>query len=60
MLDVVIPTTDGRELVLPRHTEPEAEQQMILETLGMELPQQPPPRIRVTAASPPAQMKGVL
>jgi hypothetical protein len=47
---VVIPTTDGRELVLPRHTEPEAEQQMILQTLGLELPQQPPPRIRQQTA----------
>ena len=47
MLDVLIPTTDGRELVLPRHTEPTPEQEMLLERLGLRLPAQPPPRIRV-------------
>jgi hypothetical protein len=31
---------------MPRHTEPEAEQKMILHTLKLELPPQPPPRIR--------------
>lgn len=46
MVEVQVPTTDGRVLVLPRHTEPEAEQEMILQTLGLELPTQPPPRIR--------------
>lgn len=46
MVDVHIPTSDGRELVLPRYTEAEAEQQMLLETLKLALPSQPPPRIR--------------
>jgi transposase len=46
LLDVEVPTTDGRTLVLPRHTEPESQQRMILEKLGLELPAQPPPRIR--------------
>jgi transposase len=46
MVDVHIPTTDGRTLILPRHTEPEPEQQMILEKLRLTLPSQPPPRIR--------------
>ena len=46
MVEVHIPTTDGRVLVLPRHTDPEPEQKMILEHLGLELPLQPPPRIR--------------
>lgn len=46
MVDVVIPTTDGRELVLPRYTEPAAEQAMILQALQLTLPSQPPPRIR--------------
>jgi hypothetical protein len=46
MVEVNIPTTDGRVLVLPRHTEPEAEQRMILQKLGLALPAQPPPRIR--------------
>ena len=46
MVDVEVPTTDGRVLVLPRHTEPQAEQMMLLDKLGLTLPAQPPPRIR--------------
>lgn len=46
MVDVHLPTTDGRELIMPRFTEPEAPQRMILEKLGLTLPAQPPPRIR--------------
>jgi len=45
MVDVRIPTTDGRELVLSRYTQPEAEHRMLLEQLRLTLPQQPPPRI---------------
>jgi transposase len=55
MLDVVVPTTDGRELVLRRHTEPEMEQAMILEKLKLELPAQPPPRIRAQSIALPAR-----
>ncbi len=46
LVDVHIPVTDGRVLILPRYTEPQAEQQMILEKLNRTLPPQPPPRIR--------------
>jgi transposase len=46
MVDVCLPTSDGRWLIMPRHTEPEAEQLMLLEKLGLRLPAQPPPRIR--------------
>ena len=46
MVDVHIPTTDGRLLVLPRHTEPGPQQEMILQKLNLTLPPQPPPRIR--------------
>jgi len=46
MMEVHLPTTDGRTLIMPRHTEPEAEQKMILQTLKLTLPPQPPPRIR--------------
>lgn len=52
MVEVHIPTTDGRTLILPRHTEPEAEQRMLLEKLGLSLPQQPPPRIRADQIDP--------
>ena len=46
LVEVHLPTTDGRQLILPRYTEPEAAQQMLLEKLGLTLPPQPPPRIR--------------
>jgi hypothetical protein len=46
MVDVHIPITDGRELIMPRYTEPEVEQQMLLDKLKLPLPAQPPPRIR--------------
>ena len=45
MVDVRIPTTDGRELVLSRYTQPEAEHRVLLEQLRLTLPQQPPPKI---------------
>ena len=46
MVDVCLPTSDGRWLIMPRYTEPEAEQLMLLEKLKLQLPAQPPPRIR--------------
>jgi transposase len=59
MVDVELPTSDGRVLVLPRHTEPEAEQEMLLAKLGLTLSAQPPPRIRAeqlqAVADPPGQ-----
>lgn len=45
MLDVHLPTTDGRELVMPRYTQPEKDLAMLLAKLKLHLPQQPPPRI---------------
>jgi hypothetical protein len=49
MVDVPLPTTDGRYLVLPRYTQPDREQQLLLHQLQLKLPAQPPPRIRSTA-----------
>ena len=46
MLDVCLPTSDKRWLIMPRYTEPEPEQKMLLEKLKLTLPPQPPPRIR--------------
>jgi hypothetical protein len=46
MLDVHVPLADGRELVMPRYTQPGTEHRLVLEKLGWELPPQPPPRIR--------------
>ena len=45
MLDVHFPTTDGRELVFSRYTQPEQDHKMILAQLGWELPPQSPPKI---------------
>jgi transposase len=54
MVEVWIPTLDGRWLVLPRHTQPEKDVQAMLDHLHLALPSQPPPRIKPSqaAASP--------
>jgi hypothetical protein len=45
MIDVHLPTTDGRELLLTRYTQPEPELRLLIRQLKLDLPQQPPPRI---------------
>lgn len=45
MVNVHFPTTDGRELVFRRYTQPEKDQKLLLAQLGWELPPQSPPRI---------------
>ena len=52
MVDVRVPTTDGRVLILPRYTHPDADQQLLLSQLKLTLPDQPLPRIQ----SQPAQV----
>ena len=49
MIDVWIPTCDGRWLVLPRYTQPAKDLPVLLEKLQLALPAQPPPRITATA-----------
>lgn len=49
MLDVAVPTTDGRELLLVRRTEPSRDVALLLDRLGLTLPPQPPPKIRLPA-----------
>src|SRR5438309_6514827 len=49
MLDVHLPATDGRYLILPRFTQPEPEQAILLHQLQLSLPLQPPPRIKPQA-----------
>jgi len=56
MIDVHLPLADGRELVMPRYTQPEPEQRLVLEKLGWELPPQPPPRIRRSQVPAPAKV----
>ena len=45
MVDVHLPTTDGRHLVLPRYTQPQPDHQLLLDQLKLRLPEQPIPRI---------------
>ena len=45
MVDVHLPTTDGRQLVLPRHTRPNREHDLLLHQLQLQLPTQPAPRL---------------
>jgi hypothetical protein len=55
MIDVHIPTNDGRELTLTRYTQPEPDLRLLLEQLKLVLPPQPPPKItaqQVVAATP--------
>ena len=52
MIDVHLPTTDGRKVILTRYTKPETDQQMLIEKLKLTLPEQPPPKI-TTAQFPP-------
>jgi transposase len=54
MLDVHLPTTDQRTVVLSRYTQPEAEVRLLLQQLKLELPPQPPPKI--TKPQPLAQL----
>jgi len=51
LLDVRVPTTDGRELLLVRRTEPERELALLLARLNLTLPPQPPPRISLPNAN---------
>ena len=50
MIDVEIPTTDGRTITLTRYTEPEPELKLLLERLRLKLPAQPPPKITAAQA----------
>ena len=45
MLDVHLPTTDERTVILSRYTHPETDVQLLLQQLKLELPAQPPPKI---------------
>ena len=45
MIDVRIPTTDGRMLEMRRHSQPEVEHRIILDRLNVKLPKQPPPKV---------------
>ena len=46
MIDVELPTTDNRVVVLSRYTEPEKDLLLLLRQLQIQLPAQPPPKIK--------------
>jgi hypothetical protein len=43
--------TDDRTLILTRYTEPDTDQQMLLQQLKLTLPPQPPPKITAARQS---------
>ena len=45
LVDVHLPTTDGKELRLPRYTEPDKEHLLLLSRLNLKLPPQPRPEL---------------
>lgn len=55
MVDVKIPTTDGKELILTRYTNPEEDLKLLLERLKLTLPSQPPPRITASQIPEPTK-----
>ncbi len=52
MIDVPLPATDGREIVMARHTQPEKDLQLPLDQLTLR--EQGSPKIQ--AASPPPEL----
>ena len=50
MIDVEIPTADGRMITLTRYTEPQTDLKLLLERLHLDLPVQPPPKITAAQA----------
>ena len=52
MIDLHVPTTDGRELLLTRYTEPEPKLAFLIHNRKFVLPDQPKPKI-TTLPRPP-------
>jgi transposase len=52
MIDLHVPTTDGRKLMLTRYTEPEPELALLLDKLKFVLPAQPEPIISAAQIAP--------
>ncbi|MBE7446175.1 MAG: hypothetical protein HS132_13340 [Planctomycetia bacterium] len=48
MIDIHLPTTDGRHVVMSRYTQPEKDVSLLLAQLGLTLPDQPPPKVYAT------------
>ena len=52
MIDVHLPTTDGRAILLTRYTQPEPELKLLIDRLAYTLPQQPLPKISTAEVAP--------
>ncbi len=52
MIDVLLPTTDGREIILTRYTEPEPDLRLLIDRIKLVLPAQPPPKIAAVSLPP--------
>ncbi|HMK91203.1 MAG TPA: hypothetical protein VK446_16425 [Methylocystis sp.] len=51
MIDVELPTTDGRLVVLSSCAELWGDQRLLLQRLQLQLPKQPPPKMAARAAA---------
>lgn len=49
MIDIYLPTTDGRTVIMSRYTQPEPELRMLLQQLRLTFPSQSPPRMTINA-----------
>ena len=58
MVDVHLPTTDGRRFIMPRYTQPDRDQKLLLAQLRFKLPDQPPPRITANSVCAEKSRKG--
>lgn len=47
MIDIHLPATDGRTVIMSRHTKPEPDLQILLKQLKLSLPNQPSPRMTI-------------
>lgn len=56
MIDLHVPTTDGRELLLTRYTEPDPELALLIDKLKFVLPAQPSPKISPSQIAPPSPL----
>jgi hypothetical protein len=52
MIDLHLPTTDGRKVIMSRYTQPEPELEVLLKRLRLSLPKQPRPRMTAGDQAP--------
>jgi len=63
MIDVYLPTTDGRTVIMSRYTQPDSDLKVLLAQLRLSFPGQPPPRmvpkIKAVTRDVPIDIKGL-